>query len=140
MAASNVPNFEIGSRYNFNTVSPTVLSASYKNMKVIAILTFRIAIKYADVVTINEQIEKVEGISLLDPKDVRYILFENEYGEEVVLAEDWIDPNSVVKVDSITATIRIENITTEDLLVIENALRALGYNKIDITTTSTTTT
>jgi len=127
--------FELKKTYNFNTISTSVLELSYKNMKVLAYLGFDQAIKYSgvfnDVVTIREQLVTETGKPLLDAKDATYVLFEDEYGDQVLLAEDWIDTDSIQLVQSINLKLIIKNITTSDTAIILDTLRALGYNNID---------
>jgi hypothetical protein len=125
--------FEIGKTYNFVTIDPVTLNGSYTNVKAIANLNFDIAVKFSDVVTIRNKIMQTTGKSLLDPRLATYTMFETQDGEKVVLANDWIDLNSVIEVDAIDMKVYIKNVTTDDLVKIKNILTALGY-KIDIET------
>lgn len=135
-------NFEIGNKYNFTTISTTVLSQYYKNMEVVAIVQFEVAIMFSDVVTIydniNAELNKIVG----DPKTATYVLFKNADGEKVVLSLDWIDPNSIELVEEIKLSLVISGISNLDIPVIKNVITSLGY-KIDeanVMTSSTTVT
>jgi len=126
--------FEINKVYNFDTVSPVVLGLSYKNMKVIgANINYRVAVNYTDIYTTREKIIQETKLTLLDPKDVSYVMLENEYNEILVLSLDWVVPSSIVVVTSINANIKLTNISNSDLTIINNAILALGY-KTKITT------
>ena len=134
-------NFEIGNKYNFTTISTTVLSQFYKNMEVVAIVQFEVAIMFSDVITvydnINAELNKIAG----DPKTATYILFKNSDGEKIVLSLDWVDPDSLELVEEIKLSLTISGISNLDIPVIKNVITSLGY-KIDtanIITSSTTT-
>lgn len=127
--------FEINKVYNFNTIAPVTLGLTYKNMKVIgANINYRLAVNYTDIYTTREKIIQETGNDLLNVKDVSYVIFENEYGDTVVLSLDWIVSNSIVVVASIDATLKLSNINTVDLTIIRNAINALGYT-VEVTTT-----
>jgi hypothetical protein len=126
--------FEINKIYNFNTLAPVTLGLSYKNMKVIgANINYRLAVNYTDIYTTREKIIQETGLTLLNVKDVSYVIFENEYKETLVLSLDWVVTDSIVVVESINANIRLTNISNDDLTIINNAINALGYS-CDITT------
>lgn len=126
--------FDIDNTYNFNTISKSVLKPNYEGLKVTSYMGFKQAIKYTgvfnDVVTANRQLQTETGLPLLDPTQVKYILFEDIYGNEVLLAEDWIDVESIVLVEGISMNIRINNITSDDAAIIKNMLVAMNYKDI----------
>ena len=128
--------FDLFNTYNFDTISKTILKPEYKDLKVVGFAGFRQAIKYSgvmnDVVTIREQLIIETGINLVDPLSAKYIIFEDTYGNELVLAEDWINLDTVSLVDSISLNIKINNITSDDTTIILNTLRAMGYENIEI--------
>jgi len=123
--------FDIGKTYNIYTKSSVTLQPVYKDMKAVANFNFDTAIKFTDVVTIWNKLTQ-EGLTLLPYRNVLYTMFQNPYGETVILGNDWIE--SYNEVTSINAVIKVNNITTEDLTVIQNALVALGYNNIEVDT------
>jgi len=132
-------NFEIGNKYNFTTKSTTVLSQTYKNMEVLAILKFNVAIKFEDVVTLYENINTELNTTVGDPKTATYVLFKNSNGDEIVLSLDWINMDSIELVESVKYNVTIGNITSEDIPIIKNVLTSMGYNIEDeqiITTTA----
>ena len=119
--------FQIGKKYNFTTVAPVTLGATYKNMKVKAMVDFDTAIKFEDVVTVRQKIIQETGLTLLKPTDVLYIMFENIDGKKVILAQDWIVQSSIVLVEKINVVIKINDISTEDVPAIKDVLVAMGY-------------
>lgn len=119
--------FQIGKKYNFTTVAAVTLGATYKNMKVKAMVDFDTAIKFEDVVTVRQKIIQETGLTLLKPTDVLYIMFENIDGKTVILAQDWIVQSSIVLVEKINVVIKIIDISTEDVPSIKDVLVAMGY-------------
>jgi len=132
-------NFEIGNKYNFTTKSTTVLSQTYKNMEVIAILKFNVALKFEDVVTLYENINTELNTTVGDPQTATYVLFKNSNGDEIVLSLDWINMDSIELVESVKYNVTIGNITSNDIPIIKNVLTSMGYdieNEQIITTTA----
>jgi hypothetical protein len=129
--------FDLFGTYNFNTVSTNILKPEYKNVKVVGFGGLRQAIKYSgvfnDVITLRSQIETENGINLIPAKDAKYIFFEDTYGNEFVLAEDWVILDSVVSVDAIDLPLIVHNISSEDVAIIVNTLKAMGYTDIELT-------
>jgi len=133
-------NFEIGNKYNFTTKSTTVLSQTYKNMEVIALLKFNVALKFEDVVTLYENINTELNTTVGDPQTATYVLFKNSNGDEIVLSLDWINMDSIELVESVKYNVTIGNITSNDIPIIKNVLTSMGYDIEDeqiITTTAT---
>jgi len=129
--------FDLFSTYNFNTVSETILKPEYKNVKVVGFGGLRQAIKYSgvfnDVITLRSQIETENGIKLVPAKDAKYIFFEDTYGNEFVLAEDWVILDSVLSISAIDLPLIVKNITSDDVAIITNTLKAMGYTDIELT-------
>jgi len=128
--------FDLFNIYNFETISNTILKPEYKDLKVVGFGGFRQALKYSgvmnDVTTIREQLVMETGINLIKATDAKYIMFEDKYGNELVLAEDWINLDTVTLVTSVDLNIKITNITSDDTPIILNTLRAMGYENIEI--------
>jgi len=129
--------FDLFSTYNFNTVSNTILKPEYRNAKVVGFGGLRQAIKYSgvfnDVVTLRSQIETENGLNLIPAKDAKYIFFEDMYGNEFVLAEDWVILDTVISISNIDLPLLIKNITSDDVAIIVNTLKAMGYVNVELT-------
>jgi len=127
--------------YNFNTISTVLLAGTYKNMKLVADMGFKQAVRYSgvysDVITIRQQLVLETNIVLLPAETVRYFLFEDNIGNEVLLASDWITSSSIVVVTSVTGVFKVSNITTADISTINNMISALGYKSLDTTIINT---
>ena len=128
--------FDLFGSYNFSTISNTVLKPDYKDMKVVGFGGFRQAIKYSgvmnDVVAVRKQLTVETGINLIDSNKAKYIFMEDKYGNEIVLAEDWINLDSVISIEAMDLSISIKNVTSDDTAIIVNTLKAMGYNNIEL--------
>lgn len=129
--------FDISKRYNFSTIAPITLGENYYNLKVNAIVDFKMASKFRDVVSIHSAIENETNQELVPYRDAVYIIFSTEDDEILVLAKDWILESSIVAISKIDAKITISDINTGDLSVIRDALLSLNYNNIKIETVAT---
>lgn len=125
-------NIQLNKRYNFITIAPTILGASYTNMKAISIMSYKEALKKEDITTIHKQIEKTLPQDLR-VSDLTYILFEDMNGKEKVMAYEYMVKDSVVEVNKITILVEIPDANTEDLNTISLAMTELGYYKCKIT-------
>ena len=128
--------FDFGNTYNFRTISNTVLSPEYKNMTVQGIMGLKQAVKYTgvftDVVTIREKLVSETQLPLIPAEKAKYILFENDNNESIILAEDWIKLDTVLLVTSVKLNLTVNNITSDDVNIIVDTLRAMGYNDLTI--------
>ena len=128
--------FDLFKVYNFNTISSTILKPEYRGLKVVGFGGLRQAVKYSgvfnDVITIRSQLTVETGLFLVPAKEAKYIFFEDQYENELVIAEDWIKTDTVVNVDDVDISIKIPNVTTDDTAVILNTLRAMGYANIEL--------
>lgn len=137
--------FDFGNSYNFLTISNTILAPEYRNMTVEGIMGLNQALRVSgvntDILTIREQLIRETGKSLLPANKAKYILFLDPNDTYVLLAEDWIKLDTVKLVTALRLTLTIDNITNDDVNIINNTLRNMGYNdiKIDITAADTST-
>lgn len=124
----------INKSYNFTTLAPVILGANYTNMKVIAILNSKEAIKYRDIKTLHDLVSKTITSLPKSTVDLTYYLFENENNEKLVFALEYIEPTSIVQVQTVNIRIDVKNTTTEDLALLRKYLVEVGYNNFDIYT------
>lgn len=128
--------FEFGNSYNFLTISHSILAPEYRNMCVEGIMGLNQAIKLSgvntDVLTIREQLIRETGESLLPANKAKYILFKDQNDSYILLAEDWIKLETVKLVTSIKLNLTIDNLTNDDVNIIINTLRVMGYKNIDM--------
>lgn len=125
--------FELNKMYNFTTKAPAILGGSYKNMKVDAIVNAREAVKYADIMTLHEQVKTATALSV-SAADATYIIFRTLTGETKLMALEYIHTDTVREVKTVNIKVELENYNTEDISIIDNRLRELGYKNFKITT------
>jgi hypothetical protein len=116
--------------YTFDTIAPNIIGARYTGMKLKDILSFERAIVIRDdIVNINQIIkDNIPNAANLVARDLTYYSFKDIYGNTLILAKEWIDLESAVLVESIKANIVLESITSDDLIIINNRFKELGYN------------
>ena len=126
--------FQLKKKYNFSMLSEAsmILGEKFSLMKVKGIMTSTEAVKYRDIATTHEVLKPL--IPNISPNlvDLTYILFENIDGEEVIFALEYIDTNTIVEVNQVNLRIEILNTSTDDIKVLDNALKELGYTKYSI--------
>lgn len=127
-------SFRINKVYNFNTLAPNILGSYYSLMKVKSILSADKAAKIEDVYNLNSKLVSViPGLSN-DPSDNEYILFENSDGTERIFAYEWLNEETITEATNTNIKVTIANRDTTDVAVIKQALIALGYTNLEITT------
>lgn len=135
--ATNV-SFELKRFYSFDTIAPMFIGSRYTNMKLIDILSFDSAISVRqDIVSINQKIkDNVPGSVELNAANLKYLKFMDTKNQIVVLAKEWLDENSIVDLTASggfkAVTITIKEANLEDITIINNALKNLGYYNLNI--------
>ena len=125
--------FELRKRYNFTTKAPAILGAEYRNVMVESIMTATEAVKYSDVLTLHEQLRTVLNLDL-EVANCTYIKFRTLDGETVILALEYINSDSIVEVKTVNIRVDVLEANTDDILIIQERLKELGYSKFKIRT------
>lgn len=121
-------NFKINSSYTFNNRAPAVLGSGYKNAKLVAILDAKMAASFINIQSSHVNIYPYLPQSTPDaPEKYTYLVFDIS-GERKVIAEEWIDETSVVESSTQSVQIDIQNVTTQDIAKIRNALTIGGFS------------
>ena len=126
-------NVQLNKRYNFITIAPAILGASFTNMKAISIMTYKEALKKADITTTHKQVEKSLPQELR-VTDLTYILFEDMNGKELVMPLEYMVKDSLVQVTTLTILVELPDRNTEDIATLSLALTELGFFNAKITT------
>lgn len=126
-------NVQLNKRYNFITIAPAILGASFTNMKAISIMTYKEALKKADITTTHKQIEKSLPQELR-VTDLTYVLFEDMNGKELVMPLEYMVKDSLVPVTTLTILVELPDRNTEDIATLSLALTELGFFNAKITT------
>lgn len=126
-------NVQLNKRYNFITIAPAILGASFTNMKAISIMTYKEALKKADITTTHKQVEKSLPQELR-VTDLTYVLFEDMNGKELVIPLEYMVKDSLVPVTTLTILVELPDRNTEDIATLSLALTELGFFNAKITT------
>ena len=126
-------NVQLNKRYNFITIAPAILGASFTNMKAISIMTYKEALKKADITTTHKQVEKSLPQELR-VTDLTYVLFEDMNGKELVMPLEYMVKDSLVPVTTLTILVELPDRNTEDIATLSLALTELGFFNTKITT------
>ena len=120
--------FELNQEYNLYTIEPTILGNEYKSMKLLSIMNLAQAVVHSDIHTVYQQLISV-GVTFTntDLSTMTFLLFQSKDGDKIVLAKEWIDLPNVIKVTTLNSIFTFTNISTDDKMVIEQALKELGY-------------
>lgn len=125
--------FELRKRYNFSTKAPAILGAEYRNVMVESIMTATEAVKYSDILTLHEQIRTVLNLDI-EAVNCTYIKFKTLDGETVIIALEYINSDSIVEVKTVNIRVDVLEANTDDILIIQERLKELGYSKFKIRT------
>lgn len=133
-------NFEFGKKYTFNTLAPSILGATIKNHTVRGVFDFNTACSFDNVMLKHRQIYPLLPKTVQDnPTSFKYVLLESEAGIKRIVADVWIDENSIIEVTEIKATIEIQSVTSSDVQRISESLTLMGIVNFTITTTEVVT-
>jgi len=125
-------NLQINKTYNFNLYAPSVLGASYRNAKLIGILDYTSALKIKNVEQLHRQVYPYLPAGVINnPKTYTYYHFKYEKSGsyyDLIVAHPWFIESSVVEVNSFNLFITVNNVSNNDIEIIRNQLRLLGYN------------
>lgn len=119
-------NLEIGSSYKFSTVAPSILGSEYKNMVLLSMMSSGEAVQFIDVHGIHAQIQQLPGICVpCRATDLHYLKFRTPNNNFVYIAQEYITGIQLISNKSLVIT--INNYTASDFIIIQEALRKLGF-------------
>lgn len=119
--------------YTFNTNAPALLGVEIKNAKLISILDYDTATIFEDVTTKYRQIYPLlPNGTPDDPRSCLYYRFKSESGEFIILADQWINSDSVEAIESVILQVTITDTVVEDIKRIRDALNILGLKSFEI--------
>lgn len=121
-------NYKVNGTYDFSVYANSVLGATYKNAVLQAELNYDVAVKFDNIEAKQRNVAgKLPKGTPTNYKEFKYLLFKVD-GQDVVVAEHWIVPDSVNLSGSKSATITIQNASDRDIILIRDQLRLLGLN------------
>ena len=125
-------NFVINKTYSFETLAPSILGASYSNMKLLEVKVGKQVTEY-DVATRHKQLRPSIHNLPVDPSNMLFYKFQNVDNQQyVILPIEYIHTGSIKEITVNNLQIRIPNITTDDVEIIRQTLSELGYFNCEI--------
>jgi len=118
----------IGTYYDFTLYINSILGVNFTNVKVKSILDYSTAIKLGNVDLIQKQIfPYLPPGSNPDFHNYTYYLIEFK-GKDIIIADEWIIPTSIVQTQGTDYTIRLKSITSSQYTMVRDQLRLLGIS------------
>lgn len=120
--------FALKGLYNFNTYAPISLGAVFRRCRVVGLLDYEAAVKYANVDLIQRQVFSDLPPGTPDrPTKYTYVLFAKEDNTKFVLAYPWIIENSIVEVTMTNLQVTVYGVDDSDIGRIRDSLNVMGY-------------
>lgn len=118
----------INKYYNFSVYANSVLGSSYKNAKLVSILDYHTALKFANIELLQRQIYPYLPPGTL-PDHTKYSFYLFKYNDkDIVLADVWIEQSSIEETSGLNYTLKLNNITSPQLATVRDQLRLLGIS------------
>jgi hypothetical protein len=119
---------DLNKHYNFSLYPNSVLGTVYQNTKLVSILDYNIALKFANIELLQKQIFPYlpPGTSSDHTKYTYYLFKHND--KNLVIADAWIIDTSIQETSGLNYTLRLNNITSSQLNIIRDQLRLLGIS------------
>jgi len=124
--------FTINKSYDFTTLAAAILGAAYTNMKVLGILTAKEASKHIDVYTQFTALNTIIAGLPVSADMLTYILFEDAMGNIKVIAQEYIDPATIVLVTVTNIRVDIFDVPSSTEAVLSARLKEIGLTNFNI--------
>ncbi len=121
---------DIGKLYSFNTTSPVVLGDRYENVKLVRSGLGNQFENIVDIQSRNIQVSNLTGIPADDISVMLCHMFITENNEQLVLADEWINKNTLTTGSKINFSLIVSDISLEDKATILQTLDSMGYSII----------
>jgi len=126
--------FNIAQSYNFTTLAPSLLGGDYTNMKVTGIITYVEAVKRSDVTTKHITVKQLIPGLPATPNNLIFIVFTDASGNELVLAQDYIDPVTIVIVTTVNILVEVFDVASSMEPILRQRLKELGIINFKLST------
>ena len=130
-------SFKVGKSFNFSpkiSISGnTLFSTSYLGLTLEAMITASEASKYADVATIHKNVlaslteENIGNDIPANVSDCTFLLFNTPSDGKLVIAEEYINSNSITESSYRNATFVVAKMEDEDIDTVKSYIKSLGY-------------
>jgi len=123
-----MPNLSINKHYNFSVYANSILGTSFSNTKLVSILDYSTALKFANIELLHKQVYPyLPPDTISDFTKYQYFLFKHK-NKDLVLADVWIDDTTIEETLGLSYTLKLNNINSSQLSIISNQLRLLGVS------------
>lgn len=123
-----MPVLNINKHFNFSVYANSILGTSYKNAKLISILDYDTALKFGNIELLHRQVYPyLPPNTPSDHTKYTYYLFQHKH-KKIVIADVWILQDSVEEIEGLNYTLKLNNISNNQLAVIRDQLRLLGIS------------
>jgi len=120
--------FEIHGLYNLTTYAPALFGLNFKRVKVVGIVDYETAKKYANVDLIQRQIFSLLPAGTPDKLSrYSYVLLETTSNTKTVLAYPWIVEDSITAITVSHLNISVVNVDDTDVNKVRDVLNSMGY-------------
>lgn len=131
-------NLVVGKKYSFYTLAPAILGSRFENLTLNGIVNYEIAKTIRNIQDTQRQVYPILPEGTSDKfQNYNYLLFSTIENGILVLAEEWIDKNSIQTDFTIIANIEIRNVTATQIPLLRDILTTNGFNSFSITTSNT---
>lgn len=118
--------FNINHYYNFSLHTNPVLGTAFRNCLLVSIMSYQTALTYENIDGLQSQMKGyLPPGTLLDHTKYTYYLFKYR-GENLVIADKWIMPESIETAEGLDYTIRIQDATSRQIDLVRDQLSLLG--------------
>lgn len=120
-------DLKLKGRYSFSLYGTPGLPTTVKNATLTSILDAADAAAIEDIYTLHAASVSLPSGTPSDVNSFSFYKFRTEAGGTIVVADAWINPNTLTSVSNGVLTLTIPDVTTSDRAIILDALRARGY-------------
>lgn len=119
--------FEIGKTYKFETKAPALLGTFINNARLVNIMDYNSAITYDNIdIKYRNIYPLLPGGTPTNPESCIYYRFKSESGENIVLADQWIQESTIEIVEHIVFQVTFTDASVQDMTKVRNVLNSVG--------------
>ena len=126
-------NFQLRQVYSFNVYPTALLTTSFTNVTIKAIMDPISAAKEIDIYALHAQVYPSLPVGAPnDPTAYDYVKLQTTAGNTTILGMAWIDASTVALVQANTITATISNVSAADMNRVMNCLVQNGFQAVSL--------
>jgi hypothetical protein len=119
--------------YSFDVHPSAILGTGFKNVTVQAVLDYDSALSFGDIDAMHANVYRYLPAGTPNrPQDFDYLLIRTDQGTTTIIGVPWIVEETIELVESLTMSVKIENVGNSDIERVRACLTQNGYDKISI--------